>query len=209
MHKKIAVAFAFFLAFSAFATLPSRARAAQEQAPPPQNGSAQGSQPAQSQPAPSQPAAGAAAAGQPAAAPQTGTDAAKTAAADDKNKPGFTDDVKPYLSDRHVAKGMECTSCHGDTTPQKPVETAKCLECHTSFDEISKKTVDMSPNPHSNHLIDSQDVDCNFCHHAHKVNEIGCTQCHADMELKRNSAALETRVPTRLLALLHTVGIAH
>ena len=104
---------------------------------------------------------------------------------------------------------MECTSCHGDTTPQKPVETAKCLECHTSFDELSKKTVDMSPNPHSNHIIDSQDLDCSSCHHAHKANELYCTTCHADMELKRNSASLPPEATGRLLALLHTAGIAH
>ena len=104
---------------------------------------------------------------------------------------------------------MECTSCHGDTTPQKPVETAKCLECHKSFDEVAKKTADMSPNPHSNHIVDSQDLDCSSCHHAHKANELYCTQCHADMEMQRNSAAVQPRVPTRLLALLHTAGIAH
>jgi Cytochrome c3 len=204
MQKKTAVVFALFLAFSVLLVCASRAGAAQEQAPPAQNGGAQGSQPA-----PSQPAAAAPKTEQPAASPKTGTDAAKTAAADDSKKAAFTDDVKPYLSDRHVAKGMECTSCHGDTTPQKPVETPKCLECHTSFDEISKKTVDMSPNPHANHLIDSQDIDCSSCHHAHKANELYCTQCHADMEMLRNSASLQPRVTNRLLALLHTAGIAH
>jgi len=196
MHKKIAVAFAFFLVLSIFIASSSRAIASQEQAPPAQAGSAQGSQPA-----PSQPAAAAPNTGQPAASsPKTDAPAASA-------KAGFTDDVKPYLSDRHVAKGMECKSCHGDTTPQKPVETAKCLECHKSFDEVAKKTADMSPNPHSNHIVDSQDLDCTSCHHAHKANELYCSQCHADMEMQRNSAAVQPKVSTRLLALLHT-GIA-
>ena len=197
MHKKIAVAFTFFLAFSAFMVSPSLVSAKQEQAPLAQPAGAQ-------QPAQPQPAAPVTKPEQPAAAP---TDAAKPAATEEK-KPGFTDDVKPYLSDRHVAKGMECKSCHGDAEPQKPVETAKCLECHKSFEEVSKKTEDMSPNPHSNHIVDSQDLDCSACHHAHKANELYCTQCHADMEMLRNSAAIETKVPTRLLALLRTGSMA-
>jgi hypothetical protein len=176
MHKKIAVAFAFFLAVSAFIATPSLVSAKQEQAPPAQP-AGQASQPAQ-----------------PAAA--------------ETKKPGFTEDVKPYMSDRHVTKGMECKSCHGDATPQKAVETAKCLECHKSYDELSKKTGDMSPNPHSNHIVDSQDLDCTSCHHAHKANELYCNQCHSDMEMQRNSASLQPKVPARLLALLHN-GMAH
>lgn len=203
MHKTITVAFAFFLAVSAFMASSTQAWAAKQQAPPAQPDAAQGSQPAQAQPAAAAPKTE-----QPAAAPKTGADAAKPAAADESKKPGFTEDVKPYMSDRHVTKGMECKSCHGDANPQKPVETAKCLECHKSFEEISKKTEDMSPNPHSNHIVDSQDLDCSSCHHAHKANELYCSQCHADMEMLRNSASLQPRVPTRLLALLHT-GIAH
>jgi hypothetical protein len=188
MHKKITVAFALFLAISAFIAWSSQAWAAKQQSPPAQPAGAQ--EPAQQQPA----------------APASAPDAAKAAAAEEK-KPGFLEDAKPYMSDRHVAKGMECTSCHGDANPQKAVETAKCLECHKSYDELSKKTEDMSPNPHSNHIVDSMDLDCSSCHHAHKVNELYCNQCHGEMEMQRNSASLQPKVPTRLLALLHSVRL--
>ena len=127
--------------------------------------------------------------GQAAAAPAA---PAATAKADDASVSpkvrAITEDSKPYVSDRHVALGLECKDCHGDAEPKKPVPTDKCLECHTSFEELSKKTTDISPNPHSNHLVDSSDIDCNYCHHGHKANEIGCRSCHADRVFIRGSA---------------------
>lgn len=79
---------------------------------------------------------------------------------------------------------MTCVDCHGEGKKQA-VDTDQCLECHKSFEKFAKKTADMKPNPHDNHLAKSS-AECTDCHHGHKANEFICTKCHADMVPKRN-----------------------
>jgi hypothetical protein len=166
MHKKIVVGLACLFTFSALIAWSLGATNGQEPAPQAEKPAAQSAQ------------------------PKAGADSGKAdeTAAPAKHR-NFTDDSKPYLSDRHVTLGLKCESCHGEASPTKAATTAQCLQCHGSFEALAKKTADMEPNPHSNHIVDSSDTECSFCHHSHKANEVGCNQCHGGLSFKRNSAA--------------------
>lgn len=96
-------------------------------------------------------------------------------------------EAKHFTADKHVAKGLDCAACHGDG-PKKPVHGAKCLECHTSFEEVAKKTTDIKPNPHANHIVESSDLECTECHQGHKADVVYCANCHSGLAFKRNSA---------------------
>ena len=55
----------------------------------------------------------------------------------------------PMLADRHVAKGVQCTVCHGPdkANPQEPT-TATCTACH-NVKALVAKTKNVKPvNPH-------------------------------------------------------------
>ncbi|PKU26113.1 cytochrome c3 family protein [Telmatospirillum siberiense] len=96
----------------------------------------------------------------------------------------FTSDQPPFTADLHKSAGVSCVDCHGEGKKQS-VDTDQCLECHKSFEKIAKKTADMTPNPHDNHLTKSS-AECNQCHQGHKANENICVKCHSEMVLKRN-----------------------
>ncbi|MFU0841211.1 MAG: Cytochrom-c3-2 domain-containing protein [Burkholderia sp.] len=83
-----------------------------------------------------------------------------------------------FLADRHVAKGIQCASCHGPDAknPKEPtIET--CTQCHPTK-ALVEKTKDVKPtNPHvSPHYKDQ--LDCINCHHGHEEPEVFCDQCH-------------------------------
>jgi len=79
------------------------------------------------------------------------------------------------LADRHKAAGLECQSCHTEGT-KKAVEADQCLTCHESFQAVAKRTKDLTPNPHDNHM--TAQMDCLQCHHGHRTEEISCVVCH-------------------------------
>lgn len=85
-----------------------------------------------------------------------------------------------FLADRHVAHGVPCSACHGKATPVKgsTVDQKACLACHKSLDNVAKmsekKGVD--PNPHYNHLVG---LNCLECHQGHKEGKNLCGTCHA------------------------------
>jgi fumarate reductase flavoprotein subunit len=99
----------------------------------------------------------------------------------------FGQETKPFTANRHITAGLECKSCHGEGKKQ-PVTGDKCLECHTSFEEVAKRTQDMKPNPHENHITESTDLDCTKCHQGHKADVVYCTNCHTGLTFKRSSA---------------------
>lgn len=92
--------------------------------------------------------------------------------------------VKPFTADRHKALGLTCADCHGEGQ-KAPVTGDKCLSCHQSYEEVAKRTQDIHPNPHSNHLTEN-DLDCTGCHHGHKADQIYCSTCHSGISFKRN-----------------------
>lgn len=83
------------------------------------------------------------------------------------------------LADRHVAKGMTCSSCHAETPPSKAVKTEKCLECHGSLEKIGERYDAAKngnlPNPHVNH---NSELYCEDCHRGHSQGVNYCAQCH-------------------------------
>ena len=83
-----------------------------------------------------------------------------------------------FLSDRHVAAGMKCDSCHENVAKPADVPMSRCLTCHESYEKLklSEKAKQHHPNPHAGHFID---LECNNCHHGHKADENFCDQCHA------------------------------
>ena len=84
------------------------------------------------------------------------------------------------LLQKHVDKGMNCTGCHQENPPAKPVVMEKCLSCHGPYDKLASKTDKGEQNPHGSH---QGDLSCDSCHHVHKTSELYCSQCH-QFELK-------------------------
>ena len=91
---------------------------------------------------------------------------------------------KKFTADRHKTAGLECLSCHAEGA-KKAVESDQCLTCHESFQAVAKRTKDLNPNPHDNHI--TQNAECTQCHHGHKADDNVCMSCHSSMEFKRKS----------------------
>lgn len=84
-------------------------------------------------------------------------------------------------AERHIARGAQCTSCHGTSGDMtRPVRQAACLTCHGSYEAVAKRTAKVKPNPHDNHYGFR---DCSSCHLGHKPGTVTCNQCHK-FELK-------------------------
>lgn len=83
-----------------------------------------------------------------------------------------------FLADRHTAKGISCTMCHGpDQKNLQEPTTQTCTTCH-NVKALVEKTKEVKPtNPHvSPHYAD--ELDCNSCHLGHMQSENFCNQCH-------------------------------
>jgi fumarate reductase flavoprotein subunit len=91
---------------------------------------------------------------------------------------------KPTTAQKHLDAGLTCKECHGEGR-KAPVEADKCLECHESFKAVSERTKDMKPNPHANHLVESDTLECTQCHHGHKAMTIVCQRCHQSFTFDR------------------------
>jgi len=93
----------------------------------------------------------------------------------------FAASTPPNGSDRHVARGIQCQSCHGDDMKniQYPDENT-CLKCHNK-EMIIEKTKDLQPtNPHKA----PHNGDCTLCHLQHEAPENYCAQCHSNFDFK-------------------------
>lgn len=87
------------------------------------------------------------------------------------------------LADRHTAKNIPCTACHGPEKPQPGalVENEQCLACHGPLDSLKQKFVSLGKkNPHDNHL---GDIECSLCHMGHQPSRAYCLQCHKNFEM--------------------------
>lgn len=84
-----------------------------------------------------------------------------------------------FLADRHVARGVQCSACHGKTMPVKgaKVDQKACLACHKSLDDVAKLSEQkgIDPNPHYNHLVG---MNCLECHRGHQQGVNQCGTCH-------------------------------
>ncbi len=79
-----------------------------------------------------------------------------------------------WLADKHVARGLTCASCHGDSKPSD-VALNICLSCHGSYRELARKTASLPRNPHNSHY---PNLECTTCHHGHQKEENFCAGCH-------------------------------
>ncbi len=95
------------------------------------------------------------------------------------NSTGGAEKGKQFLGDKHTAKGLECSGCHKENPPEKPVPTEACLQCHGGTYAKLADMTKANPNPHLSHL---GDIPCSACHHSHKESELKCDSCH-DFEL--------------------------
>lgn len=79
-----------------------------------------------------------------------------------------------FGADRHVARGIACTMCHGPdmNNPNYPDE-AVCVQCHNKA-AMAEKTKALSPNPHAA----PHNGDCTLCHMQHEAPVNYCAQCH-------------------------------
>ncbi len=83
--------------------------------------------------------------------------------------------AEKFGADRHVARGVACTVCHGPDmkNPHYPDEQT-CVQCHKK-DALAAKTKDMKPvNAHAA----PHNGDCTLCHLQHEPTENYCAQCH-------------------------------
>ena len=71
--------------------------------------------------------------------------------------PAAAADSGKFLADRHMARGVQCVSCH------------------QSLDAVAKRTQKVDPNPHYNHLVG---LDCVECHKGHRQSVNMCAGCH-------------------------------
>ncbi len=80
-----------------------------------------------------------------------------------------------FGSDRHVARGVQCQTCHGPDL-KNPVwpEEKVCLGCHNRDDIAAKTASKLKPNPHKA----PHNGDCTLCHMQHEPEVDYCAQCH-------------------------------
>ena len=85
------------------------------------------------------------------------------------------------LADRHAARSVDCAACHAVKTPAEgaEVDTQKCLACHVSLNAVSEKIHArgnaQSPDPHVNHSLG---LNCVECHKGHEQSVNMCSRCH-------------------------------
>ena len=101
-----------------------------------------------------------------------------------------------WLAYTHAQAGVTCQDCHpqstGDVlaeftsnltnsypTPLAPIkfETATCLKCHGTYDQLAQRTAGLERNPHDSH---QGQLDCRTCHRVHSASVYYCGQCHGD-----------------------------
>lgn len=82
---------------------------------------------------------------------------------------------------RLAARSVDCAACHAVKTPAEgaEVDTQKCLACHVSLNAVSEKIHArgnaQSPDPHVNHSLG---LNCVECHKGHEQSVNMCSRCH-------------------------------
>ena len=82
--------------------------------------------------------------------------------------------AEKFGSDRHVARGVQCQTCHGPDMKniEYPDETT-CVKCHPKA-ALVEKTKKFTPNPHTA----PHNGECTLCHMQHEASVSYCNQCH-------------------------------
>lgn len=82
--------------------------------------------------------------------------------------------AEKFGADRHVARGIACTMCHGpDMNNIEYPDENTCVKCHPKA-PLAEKTKNLSINPHNA----PHNGDCTLCHMQHEAPVNYCEQCH-------------------------------
>jgi len=83
----------------------------------------------------------------------------------------------PFLADRHVARGMNCQTCHTpDNKLKQNGDLDVCSSCHGDYSAMIAKTDGKyETNPHGQH---EGALPCSECHKGHKAGVNYCGGCH-------------------------------
>ena len=93
-------------------------------------------------------------------------------------------------ADRHKDRGLTCGGCHGgEAEPKSAAAPKSCLTCknHDSFKTVAARTGSDKGykfNPHHNHILETNDLECGQCHQSHKADTVVCYNCHQAMKFK-------------------------
>lgn len=80
-------------------------------------------------------------------------------------------------SERHIAKGLTCESCHGKNMSVASPTIEQCKTCHQPSVVEAKTQKQGKQNPHrSPHY--GNEMDCVMCHVQHSKPEDACAACH-------------------------------
>jgi len=100
----------------------------------------------------------------------------------------IAEEKETFTADSHKSRGVTCVVCHGEEQPKAAAPAKACLACHESLKVVAEKASNIEPNPHSNHLTQSSDVECTQCHQGHKADTPLCHQCHQGMQFAKSEA---------------------
>jgi hypothetical protein len=95
-------------------------------------------------------------------------------------------DKSTFQAEKHKQQKVSCAGCHiGEEQPKTAATDKGCLACHKSMEAVAEKTADYKPNPHKNHITESNDVECTVCHHGHKADAPACLACHMGLTFEK------------------------
>jgi fumarate reductase flavoprotein subunit len=79
-----------------------------------------------------------------------------------------------FLASQHLAKGLQCESCHHRLPPVGTPRKEICLACHGgSYAKLAALT-QTKMNPHQSHV---GEMPCQFCHYGHQPFDSQCSKC--------------------------------
>lgn len=85
----------------------------------------------------------------------------------------------PLGADRHGAKRVPCSACHGEGSEQRATPTIKqCSTCHAVAPLVAKTAALKPHNPHTSPHYGAE-LECTNCHVQHGPTEDFCAQCHS------------------------------
>jgi fumarate reductase flavoprotein subunit len=97
----------------------------------------------------------------------------------------IADEKDSFTADRHKERNIKCVSCHGEEEPKTAASEKACITCHKSLEAVAERTKDFTPNPHSNHITETSDVECTQCHFGHKADSPVCLNCHQGLTFQK------------------------
>jgi maltose-binding protein MalE len=98
--------------------------------------------------------------------------------------------AKKPTADRHKDRGITCSVCHdGENEPKAAASPKSCLTCknHDSLQTAAERTnaaKGFKFNPHHNHILETNKLECTQCHQSHKADTVVCYDCHQLMKFK-------------------------